>query len=127
MAVLCAASSTPARLLTLIALLAAAVFSAGVRVPVQSTPPSDAVRSDSVPLGTLRFALPKPVTASLKRMLTWAVSPILSWRSAMAMLSSTGGVVSGVLFCICRCAKLAASLPAASCMALASLPLVGSV
>ncbi|MNN25851.1 hypothetical protein D3C81_1393400 [compost metagenome] len=48
----------------------------GVKVAVQVTPPSLLLTAVSVPLAMVRSALVKPLTASLKVMVTSEVSPI---------------------------------------------------
>ena len=47
----------------------------GVKVPVQVTPPSAEATVSSVPPATVRSALAKAVTASLKVIVTRLVSP----------------------------------------------------
>src|SRR5258708_9944263 len=47
----------------------------GVKVAVQVTPPSEEETAVSVPLATVKSALSKPVTASLKVMVKRLVSP----------------------------------------------------
>ena len=59
----------------------------GVKVAVQVVPPSLLLTALNVPLATVRSALVKPVTASLKVMVTWLVSPTLSAVSATTMLA----------------------------------------
>ncbi|MNG02284.1 hypothetical protein D3C84_853060 [compost metagenome] len=54
----------------------------GVKVAVQVMPPSLLLTALKVPLAIVRSALVKPVTASLKVMVTSEVSPILSAVSA---------------------------------------------
>ena len=68
-------------------------LAAGVRVAVQVRPPSDEDRPLSVPWATLRSAVVKPVTGSLKVMVTVLVSPALSAVSLTTMVA-VGGVVS---------------------------------
>ncbi|MNH18558.1 hypothetical protein D3C79_782630 [compost metagenome] len=59
----------------------------GVSVAVQVTPPSPLESALRVPLATLRSALLRPTTASLKVMVTSDVSPIASWLSATTMVA----------------------------------------
>ena len=67
----------------------------GVSVPVQLMPLLLLARPVTVPLPTVRSALVKPLTASLKVKVTVAVSPILSAVSLMSMLElSVGRTVS---------------------------------
>ena len=58
---------------------------AGVSVAVHVTPPSDDDTAVRVPLSTVRSALVKPVTASLKVIVTGAVSPAVKLLSATTM------------------------------------------
>ena len=51
------------------------VLAAGVRVAVQVIPPSDELRPLKAPLPTVKSAPVRPVTASLKVMVTAEVSP----------------------------------------------------
>ncbi|MOA24981.1 hypothetical protein D3C78_1456830 [compost metagenome] len=67
-------SLTPG-LLMLMALLALLTLAFGVRVAVQVLPPSLLLRLDKVPLPTLMSARSKPLTASLKVMVTCEVWP----------------------------------------------------
>ena len=60
---------------------------AGVKVPVQVTPPSLEPRPLTVPLPTLRSLLSKPLTASEKVMVTVALSSPSSSVSSMTMVA----------------------------------------
>ena len=71
----------------------AVVLALGVSVAVQVVPPSLEARLDSTPLGAVRSAVVKPVTASLKVKVTVAVSPILSAVSEIVMLEANVGAV----------------------------------
>ena len=84
--VLPAASATPV-LSRLIRLLAAVTPAAGVTVAVQVMPPSLLLTALSVPLLIVRSALLKPVTASLKVMVTSEVSPTLKALSAISSVA----------------------------------------
>ncbi|MNG22296.1 hypothetical protein D3C84_1067650 [compost metagenome] len=80
----------PARSLTpvlfrVIKLLASVILTVGVKVPVQVMPPSPLLTEDKVPLAIVRSVLVKPVTASLKVMVTSEVSPILRAVSVNTM------------------------------------------
>ena len=75
---------------------AAAVVAAGVSVAVQVMPPSLELTLLSVPLPTVRSALVKPVTASLKVKVTIEVSPMVSKLSATTMVA-VGALVSMVM------------------------------
>ncbi|MNW14090.1 hypothetical protein D3C71_2122170 [compost metagenome] len=59
----------------------------GVKVAVQVTPPSLLLTAVSVPLAMVRSALVKPLTASLKVIVTSEVSPILSAVSDTTMVA----------------------------------------
>ena len=65
----------------------------GVKVPVQVLPLSLEATVLSAPLATVRSALAKPVTASLKVIVTRLVSPALSALSASTMVA-VGALVS---------------------------------
>ena len=68
-------------------LLVSLIPPVGVKVAVQVIPPSALLTGVSVPLGTVRSALVKPLTASLKVMVTSVVSPALSAGSATTMVA----------------------------------------
>ncbi len=55
-------------------LVASATPEVGVKVPTQVLPPSVLLRGLKVPLSTVTSLLSKPVTFSLKVMVSWAVS-----------------------------------------------------
>ncbi|MNJ77877.1 hypothetical protein D3C77_754830 [compost metagenome] len=59
----------------------------GVKVAVQVMPPSLLLTALNVPLAMVRSALVKPLTASLKVMVTNEVSPALSAVSATTMVA----------------------------------------
>ncbi|MNV73471.1 hypothetical protein D3C71_1666220 [compost metagenome] len=59
----------------------------GVSVAVQVIPPSLLLRPVTVPLATVRSAVVKPLTASVKVMVTTDVSPELSAVSATTILA----------------------------------------
>ncbi len=67
--------------------VASLVLALGVNVPVQVIPPSPLLNPVTVPLATVRSAVVKPVTASLKVMVTREVSPTLSAVSATTMVA----------------------------------------
>ncbi|MNE62089.1 hypothetical protein D3C80_1573500 [compost metagenome] len=62
-------SVTPA-LFSVMTLLVSLILPFGVRVAVQVIPPSALLKSLTTPLATLRSSRPKPLTASLKVMVT---------------------------------------------------------
>ena len=68
-------------------LLAAVVLVVGVKVAVQVRPPSAVLTVLRVPLATVRSLLLKPVTASLKVMVTVEVSPAISALSDRVMVA----------------------------------------
>ena len=68
-------------------LVASVMAAVGVKAAVQVMPPSLLLTALSVPLATARSALLKPVTASLKVMLTSEVSPIDKAASANTMVA----------------------------------------
>ncbi|MNC12769.1 hypothetical protein D3C75_604950 [compost metagenome] len=74
-----------------------AMLAVGVKVAVQVTPPSLLLTALRVPLAMLRSALLKPLTASLKVMVTSEVSPTLKAVSATTMVA-VGNTVSMVKF-----------------------------
>jgi hypothetical protein len=76
-----------------IRLVGSVTLAVGVKVAVQVMPPSLLVRFDSVPLATLRSDRSKPVTASLKVMVTVVVSPMPRRLSATTMVA-VGSAVS---------------------------------
>ncbi|MNQ74428.1 hypothetical protein D3C85_891830 [compost metagenome] len=59
----------------------------GVKVAVQVMPPSLLLTAVNVPLAIVRSALVKPLTASLKVMVTSEVSPILNAVSVTTMVA----------------------------------------
>ncbi|MNQ74430.1 hypothetical protein D3C85_891850 [compost metagenome] len=65
----------------------------GVKVAVQVMPPSLLLTALKVPLAMVRSALEKPLTASLKVMVTNDVSPICRALSATTMVA-VGSTVS---------------------------------
>ena len=82
----------PARSLTpvlfrVIRLVVSLTLAVGVKVAVQVMPPSLLLTALNVPLAIVRSALVKPLTASLKVMVTSEVSPIFSAVSATTMVA----------------------------------------
>ena len=69
------------------ALVADVTPTAGVKVAVQVLPPSAVATAESVPPCTVKSALLKPLTTSLKVMVTAAVSPALSVDLSNAMVA----------------------------------------
>ena len=67
---------------------------AGVSVAVQVKPPSDDDTAVRVPFPIVRSALVKPVTASLKVIVTGEVSPAVNVLSATTMAVAIGRVAS---------------------------------
>ena len=63
------------------------MLAVGVNVAVQVMPPSPDVTADSVPLSIVRSALVRPVTASLKVIVTSEVSPACSASSATTIVA----------------------------------------
>ena len=63
------------------------MLAVGVNVAVQVMPPSLLLTAVKVPLAIVRSALVKPLTASLKVMVTSEVSPIFSALSATTMVA----------------------------------------
>ena len=63
------------------------MLAVGVKVAVQVMPPSLLLTALKVPLAMVRSALVKPLTASLKVMVTSEVSPTLSAVSATTMVA----------------------------------------
>ncbi|MNO58421.1 hypothetical protein D3C76_489790 [compost metagenome] len=78
------------RVMTLLVSVMALV---GVKVAVQVMPPSLLLTALKVPLAMVRSALEKPLTASLKVMVTNDVSPICRALSATTMVA-VGSTVS---------------------------------
>ena len=76
-------------------LLVSSRSAVGVKVAVQVMPPSPEVTADKVPFWTVRSALEKPVTASVKVMVTSEVSPARRAVSATTIVAS-GATVSTV-------------------------------
>ncbi len=74
-------------------LLALVMLLVGVKVAVQVLPPSLLATALRVPLVTVRSALVKPLTTSLKVMVTVAVSPTFRAVSLRLMVA-VGGTVS---------------------------------
>ena len=72
---------------SVMALLVDSRFTAVVKVPVQVLPWSAEATVVSVPLASVRSAFSKAVTASLKVMVTWLLSPAWSALSASTMLA----------------------------------------
>ena len=81
---------------SVMALVASATLAFGVKVAVQVVPPSLLAKLLSTPLAALRSSKVKPVTASLKVMVTCVVSPTVSAVSATAMVAvgSTPSITS---------------------------------
>ena len=69
------------------ALTALSIPGLGVKIAVQVIPPSLEVRVLKLPLDTVTSALLNPVTASLKRIVTKLVSPILRATSLIEMVA----------------------------------------
>ncbi len=76
-----AASATPV-LFSVIRLVASVVLTVGVKVAVQVMPPLELLTALKVPFAIVRSALVKPVTASLKVIVTSEVSPAVNELSA---------------------------------------------
>ena len=74
-------------------LVASVIAASGVSVAVQVMPPSLLLRPLIEPLATVRSAVVKPLTASLKVMVTTLVSPILRAVSVTTM-DAVGATVS---------------------------------
>ena len=72
---------------SVIRLVTSVVAADGVRVAVQVVPPSLLLNALSVPLLTVKSALVRPLTASLKVMVTSEVSPAVKSESAKSMLA----------------------------------------
>ncbi|MNO76508.1 hypothetical protein D3C76_675820 [compost metagenome] len=68
-------------------MVASVMLAVGVKVPVQVMPPSPLLTEVKVPLAIVRSALVRPVTASLKVMVTSEVSPTLRAVSVNTMLA----------------------------------------
>ena len=68
-------------------LLLSVMLAVGVKVVVHVMPPSLELTALKVPLAMVRSALVKPVTASLKVIVTSDVSPIVRLLSATTMLA----------------------------------------
>ncbi len=81
-----ARSATPV-LSRVIRLVVSLMLAVGVKVAVQVMPPSLLLTAVNVPLVMVRSALVKPLTASLKVIVTSEVSPILSAVSATTMVA----------------------------------------
>ena len=77
------------------ALVGALILPAAVRVAVQVMPPSLLLTALRVPLATVRSALVKLFTASLKVMVTSEVPPEFRLVVPTTMLDTVGGVTSG--------------------------------
>ena len=101
-----ARSVTPV-LVSVMRLVVSSTLELGVKVAVQVMPPSEEETLLSVPLAMLRSALVKPVTASLKVMVTRDVSPSFKAVSATTMVA-VGRAVSTA-----RVTELLASRPSA--------------
>ncbi|MNR47246.1 hypothetical protein D3C85_1663270 [compost metagenome] len=84
--VLPAASATPV-LSRVIRLLVSVMLAVGVRVAVQVMPPSPLLRLLRAPLATVKSAVVRPLTASLKVIVTVLVSLPASAVSATTMLA----------------------------------------
>ncbi len=82
---------TPPRL-TVITLLASVTPVLGVRIPLQVTPPSLELNPLMTPLGTVRSAVVKPVTAVLNMKVTPEVSPAFRLLSVKTTESRSGAV-----------------------------------
>ena len=68
-------------------LLVSLMLFVGVNVAVQVMPPSKELTAESVPLATVRSALEKPETASLKVIVTVEVSPAARAVSATIIVA----------------------------------------
>jgi hypothetical protein len=81
-----ARSATPV-LSSVMRLVVSVVLAVGVSVAVQVTPLSLELTALKVPLATVRSSLAKPLTASLKVMVTGEVSPANKAVSATTMVA----------------------------------------
>ena len=81
------AASVNPLLVSVMRLLVSVVLAVGVKLAIQVQPPSIAVTADSVPLAIVKSALVKPVTISLKVIVTAELSPAISAVSATTMLA----------------------------------------
>ncbi|MNK79826.1 hypothetical protein D3C87_995040 [compost metagenome] len=79
-------------------MVASLMLAVGVSVAVQVTPPSLLVRFASVPLATLMSDRSKPLTASLKVIVTVVVSPMPRRLSATTMVAVGNAVSMAKLF-----------------------------
>ncbi len=71
-------------------LVASAMLALGVKVAVQVRPPSLVLSPLRLPLATLKSAMSRPLTCSLKVTVTVAVSPIRRLVSLRVMLVAAG-------------------------------------
>ena len=85
------ARSTMPPLSRVMTLLATVLLAVGVSVAVQVMPPSPVLRFDREAFGALRSAAVKPLIASVKVMVTVAVSPIFRAVSLRVMLEAKLG------------------------------------
>ena len=93
-----AVSATPV-LFKAITLEESSMLLVGVSVAVQVTPPSDDETAERLPLAIVRSLLVKPVTASLKVIVTSDVSPMINELSATT-IDDVGRTVSvGAVAC----------------------------
>ncbi|MNF88145.1 hypothetical protein D3C84_706320 [compost metagenome] len=81
-----AASATPV-LSRVSRLLVSSTLAVGIRVAVQVIPPSPLLRLLRTPLATVKSPMARPLTASLKVIVTVLVSPAASAVSATTMLA----------------------------------------
>ena len=88
---------TPARL-TVITLVLSVTLELGVNRPVQVRPPSLEANPAIVPLGTVRSAVVKPVTAMLKAKVTVEVSPIFSAARDIEMVAEGVGATASAIW-----------------------------
>ena len=79
-------------------LLGSSTADAGVSVAVHVLPPSDDVKSESDPFSTVKSVVSRPVTASVKVIVTVAVSPIFKAVSSTEIAGAVGPCVSRVKF-----------------------------
>ncbi|MNO58416.1 hypothetical protein D3C76_489740 [compost metagenome] len=92
-----ATSCTPAEFSAMV-LLVSVMSAVGVKVAVQVIPPSLELTLLRVPFAMVKSPLSKPLTASLKVMVTNEVSPVLSAVSATTMVAVGSTVSMAKLF-----------------------------
>jgi len=97
---------------SVIILVVSVMLVVGVNVPVQVIPPSDELKPVTLPFSTVRSAVVKLVTFSVKVNLTVAVSPVFNAVSEIVIALDKAGAVLSIVTAVAE--EVALTLPATS-------------